>query len=415
MEYRFKVYNYNNFLIEKEFQNLRSEIYGLISDFQKELFENNNLYTPGGFVPIKDEEPIVFDWDIEQKSRYDKLKDRIGLVKRKLKDFQSWVREPDPDINVEFKGAVIRDLKAFSDSFIEEIKAFLNKITDKEDIKRYFETLVEDISSLPYSVKKFLLIKLTAAFLLCQSIAGLSDLISPEIILKDPIMSEVKKDIEQQSPEQAIKDNYKPKSTGSKFEVAQQGVHKREGKYTEDPEDKGNWTGNEIGSGKLLGTKFGIAAPTLVYYYEKNNLGTPTKEDMMNLTYDKALDIYKKDYWDAQKLYKFKSQSLSNILYDGCVNQGATATLDILTNSLENVGIDSTNVNTWNEFHEELIDDVNELSKIKTKKLFKTIWDKRWERYQEGKKKYHKGWKNRLDDITFNDVELDDPATSGIS
>ena len=414
MEYRFKVYNYNNFLIEKEFQNIRYSIYELISDFQKEILENNNL-SSGGFIPIKDEEPVVFNWDIEHKSKYDKLKDRLSLFKSKLKDFESWIREQDADINIEFKGNVIRDLKQFSESFIDEVKSFLSKITDINEIKKYFETLVDDISALPYSAKKFLLIKLTAAFMLFQSVAGLSDLASPEVIVKEPVMSEVKKEIENKSPEQAIKDNYEKKSIGSKFEVAQKGVHKREGEYTEDPDDKGNWTGNEVRSGKLLGTKFGIAAPTLVYYYEKNNLGTPTKEDMMNLTYDKALEIYKKDYWDAQKLYNFKSQSIANILYDGCVNQGTGATLEILTKSLENVGIDSTNVNTWNEFHDELIDDVNELPKRKTKKLFETIWDKRLERYQRGKKKYLRGWKNRLDDITFNDAELEDPTRSEIS
>jgi lysozyme family protein len=127
----------------------------------------------------------------------------------------------------------------------------------------------------------------------------------------------------------------------------------------------------------------------------------------MDLTYKTALDIYKKDYWEAQQLSNFKSQSLANVLYDGCVNQGPGATLTILTKSLKKVGIDSSDVNNWNEFHENLIDDVNKLSKIKTKKLFKTIWDKRWERYQDGNPKYIGGWKNRLDDITFNDDNTD--------
>jgi hypothetical protein len=124
---------------------------------------------------------------------------------------------------------------------------------------------------------------------------------------------------------------------------------------------------------------------------------------MMDLTYEKALEIYKKDYWDAQKLSNFKSQSISNVLYDGCVNQGPGATLTILTKSLEEVDIDSSNVNSWNEFHEKLIDDVNSLSVKKTKKLFHIIKDKRWERYQDGNPKYIGGWKNRLDDLTFND------------
>ena len=193
------------------------------------------------------------------------------------------------------------------------------------------------------------------------------------------------------------------KSTGSKFEIAQEGVHKAEGKYTADRDDKGNWTGNIVGKGMLLGTKFGIAAPTLVKYYKDMKLGTPSQQDMMDLTYEKALEIYKKDYWEAQKLSNFKSQSIANVLYDGCVNQGPGATLTILTKSLEEVDIDSSDVNSWNEFHEKLIDDVNSLPVKKTKKLFHIIKDKRWERYQDGNPKYIGGWKNRLDDLTFND------------
>ena len=46
-----------------------------------------------------------------------------------------------------------------------------------------------------------------------------------------------------------------------------------------------------------------------------------------------------------------------------------------------------------NDFHDELIDDVNELPTKRVKKLFHIIKDKRWEKYQGGKKKYQKGWK----------------------
>jgi lysozyme family protein len=134
---------------------------------------------------------------------------------------------------------------------------------------------------------------------------------------------------------------------------------------------------------------------------------------MIDLTYDTALEIYKKDYWDAQELSNFKSQSLANVLYDGCVNQGPGATLTILKKSLDEINIDSTNVNSWNELHDELIDDVNSLTVKKTEKLFHTIKKKRWEKYiliikkNPRKEKYHDGWKNRLEDITFNDDSID--------
>ena len=50
-----------------------------------------------------------------------------------------------------------------------------------------------------------------------------------------------------------------------------------------------------------------------------------------------------------------------------------------LTDALDVVDVDSTGINSWNEFHDELIDDVNELPTKKVRKLFHIIKDKRWE------------------------------------
>ena len=68
----------------------------------------------------------------------------------------------------------------------------------------------------------------------------------------------------------------------------------------------------------------------------------------------------------------------------------------------------------YNDFHDELLYDVNELPTKRVKKLFHIIKDKRWEKYQGGKKKYQKGWKNRLDSITFND-DIEDQKNLDIS
>jgi hypothetical protein len=344
---------------------------------------------------IKDEKPIEVEWNFDQKSKYQKFKDKISELKSKIKTAKDWIQEKDADIDIKFEHPLVN-----------MVKEFLTKLKDKEAIKEYFLKLLEEIKSLPNPVKKKLLIKLSFIFL---SYVSVNDLTTPEIIEKEPVMAEVKIELQKDKPQsiEIKKEEEVSKSKGAKFEIAQEGVHKAEGKYTADRDDKGNWSGNIIGKGMLLGTKFGIAAPTLVKYYKDVKLGTPSQQNMMDLTYDTALEIYKKDYWDAQKLSNFKSQSLANVLYDGCVNQGPGATLTILTKSLENVDIDSSDVNSWNEFHEKLIDDVNSLSVKKTKKLFHIIKDKRWERYQDGNPKYIGGWKNRLDDITFNDDNTD--------
>ena len=400
-----RINDYNDFLLEKEFQKIVYEIFKLVEnsptfvwDFQNDDDKVNVGDTitwdvnPSKKVDtVKDEDPLSMEWTFDQKSKYQKFKDKLSDLKVKIKTAKDWIQEPDSDVKIQYEHPII-----------DMVKEFLTKLKDKEKVKQYFLKLIDELKSLPNPVKKKLLIKLSFIFL---SYVSVNDLTTPEIIEKEPIMAEVKIELQKDKPQsiETKKEEEVSKSTGAKFEVAQEGVHNAEGEYTADRDDKGNWTGNEVKVGMLLGTKFGIAAPTLVKYYKDNNLGTPSQQDMMDLTYDDALKIYKKDYWDAQKLSNFKSQSLANILYDGCVNQGPGATLTILTKSLKKVGIDSSDVNNWNEFHENLIDDVNKLSKIKTKKLFKTIWDKRWERYKDGNRKYIGGWKNRLDDLTFND------------
>lgn len=349
----------------------------------------------------------TFEWDLTEPNDFDvaqkkKLKDYIDFVKTKAKSFKSYLNEPDPDIQLEIIP-------------VERMKELLKKVVEmapsKEEaivkVKEYFDKFVYEIKSLPYEIKKGLLKKFVYVFM---SFAPLISLITDESISKEPVLKDVKSEMTNNVKEKSFK---KTPHEYSSFKVAQEGVHKVEGVYTEDSEDKGNWTLNEIGAGDLLGTKYGIAAPTLVSYYQRNDLGIPTKADMKELTYETALDIYKRDYWDAQQLQKFKSQSLANVLYDGCVNQGATATLDILNESLGDVDIDSTNINSWNEFHDVLIDEVNELPVKKTKKLFNTIKNKRWEKYQKGKARYQTGWKNRLDSITF--IDNDDKENSDIS
>lgn len=55
--------------------------------------------------------------------------------------------------------------------------------------------------------------------------------------------------------------------------------------YSKDPKDPGNWTGGRVNVGKLLGTKYGIAANTYPH------------EDIPNLTLDRAKTIYYNDWW----------------------------------------------------------------------------------------------------------------------
>ena len=91
----------------------------------------------------------------------------------------------------------------------------------------------------------------------------------------------------------------------------------REGFFTKDPDDKGNWTGGKVGVGVLKGTKFGISAaayPTL---------------DIEALTLEDVRDIYFKDYWQAAGCDRV-SPGLGLALFDGAVNQGVKTAVQCL-------------------------------------------------------------------------------------
>lgn len=67
-------------------------------------------------------------------------------------------------------------------------------------------------------------------------------------------------------------------------------IRKVEGGFQNDPRDPGNWTGGSVGSGQLVGTKFGISAAA--------NPGV----DIPNLTWPQAEDLYFDRYWSPMGL-----------------------------------------------------------------------------------------------------------------
>ena len=82
-----------------------------------------------------------------------------------------------------------------------------------------------------------------------------------------------------------------------------------EGRYSDDPEDPGNWTGGAVDVGVLKGTHWGISAasyPTL---------------DIKALTRGDARGIYFRDFWlrlDGERLY----DGVAFQLFDFAVNSG---------------------------------------------------------------------------------------------
>ena len=82
-----------------------------------------------------------------------------------------------------------------------------------------------------------------------------------------------------------------------------------EGGFSDDPKDPGNWTGGRPGVGKLLGTKYGIAANTY------------PDLDIKALTLEQAKAIYRRDWWDKIHADQLPG-AVAFQLWDFAVNAG---------------------------------------------------------------------------------------------
>lgn len=93
------------------------------------------------------------------------------------------------------------------------------------------------------------------------------------------------------------------------FDEAFERLIGHEGKFTDNPKDKGNWTGGAVGKGVLKGTKYGIAAASY------------PDLDIKNLTLAQAKAIYKRDFWDRAKADQY-DPAIAFQTFDAAVNHG---------------------------------------------------------------------------------------------
>jgi hypothetical protein len=263
-----------------------------------------------------------------------------------------------------------------------KLQKFLSKL-DKEQIKKYFKKFTDYVSKLPSKTKKRILLGAISTFLL---FASSDDLLSSDPEINNLVQASVigsSKDVDID----VDMSDLKPRK--AEFSKAQEMVKQAEGGYTDDQRDSGNWV-----DGRLVGTNHGISAPEL-----KSHLGrTPTKQEMEELSYEDALEIYENKYWKRHNLSHFNNQSVANLVYDGVVNQGQNGMKKVLQKVLSEFGMD---VKLKNIYDVETIDKMNELDQ---EKLFNEVWNKRWDRYQGSKnfKLYGNSWKKRLDEFSFS-------------
>ncbi len=269
-------------------------------------------------------------------------------------------------------------------SIKSKLRKFISKLP-KEEIKKYFYKLVDKIKLLPKNIRKKLIVNYATIFL---AFASVGYLIPGNSVEAENLSSDIKTEVIS-----TLRDIQNQRNKKSSFEKAQGIVKQVEAGYSNDRGDTGNWI--KVSGGKrFVGTNHGISAPILMEYLGR----LPSKEDMENLSYETALKIYKKNYWDAQNLSEFSNQSVSNILYDGSVNQGKTGMKDVLRKALNDNGLSISDSD--NPFNKRWIRKSNKLDQ---KSLFNSIKRFREERYKEAAtfKRHGDGWLDRLSSFEY--------------
>ena len=270
------------------------------------------------------------------------------------------------------------DFTKTNDSIVDKLENLLKKLP-KEKIQEYFFKFINKIKLLPEKFRRKILVNYATAFL---SVASVSFLVSG--------LSNYKAD------DKVVKEFVKVTKKAS-FDVSHKVVAAVEGGYSDDRKDTGNYVEFEL-NGKMvkrfIGTKYGISAPVLMKY-----LGhLPKKEDMMNLSYETALEIYKDKYWDNQDMEKFCNQSVATIIYDGCVNQGIGGMKEVLRKVLNDNGVQISE--DTSPFQSEYIKVINSLDQ---NQVFNTIKKYRKDRYHtaETAETHEGGWLNRLEKLEY--------------
>jgi lysozyme family protein len=334
-----KVNKYNDFVLDKQFESIIDNILLLVESEGKWLNDNTYVWD----LKNNDEEKSpTFEWDLTK-----------------------------------------------TESSKEKLKKFLSKIP-KDKIKKYFYKFLEKVNKLPKSIKRGLILSYTGIFLYFLPIGDLlkvehedKNKINIENIIRDN--NEIFKKLMISSKKSSFKE--------SQFLV--KGVEKG---YSADRKDRGNFVKTKWGK-RFVGTNHGISAPILMDYLGR----VPTVDDMKNLTYEEALEIYKKQYWTPQNLSLFNNQSIANLIYDGCVNQGIQAMKDIVRAAYIENGIQLGSLE--NPFQEKWIKIANTLDH---ESLFNSIKKGREKRYKESItfKTHGSGWLNRLNSLEYKDIEI---------
>lgn len=167
-----------------------------------------------------------------------------------------------------------------------------------------------------------------------------------------------------------------------------------EGGFQNMASDTGNYC-----DGKLIGTKYGIAATGFKGYFGR----CPSVEEIKNLSVQTAYEIGKKNYWDAIQGDKINSQKLAHLIFDS-VYGGSSGFLHIrqALNKIANKNITSE-TSKWGLTNNE----ISAINNLDSTKLFNQLYEIRKKFFETHSQAsiYGKGWTNRLNSI-FNQYSV---------
>ena len=147
-----------------------------------------------------------------------------------------------------------------------------------------------------------------------------------------------------------------------------------EGGFTNDRDDRGNWTSGKIGVGELKGTKQGISAMTY------------PDLDIINLTDDEIKEIYYRDWWLKLGMDKFRP-AISYQMFDAAINHGMNRATKLLQKAVGATADGAIGPNTMGKVKDTELNDL----------LFKFIAE-RLQFFTDIRtfNKYGRGWSRRI-------------------
>lgn len=107
-----------------------------------------------------------------------------------------------------------------------------------------------------------------------------------------------------------------------------------EGRYSDRSSDRGNWTSGVVGKGTLVGSCWGISAPTLIEWVGQTNASIVTADYMKNLSLATAKMIYKIKYWNYMQCELLNS-GVDLMVWDFGVNAGQGRSISMLQQIVE--------------------------------------------------------------------------------